>query len=136
MSEAVKPSMSEAVKSTLSGAAETVDLIGSDKVEGTAVFTANGEKMGSIERIMLGKRSGTIAYAVLGFGGFLGFGTDHYPLPWASLTYDEELGGYRTSVTQKQIEGAPKYTDESDWDWKARAGSVDDYYGIGGSVLI
>src|SRR2546427_12420325 len=46
-------------------ARETVDLIGSDKVEGTAVYDANGERMGTIERVMLEKRSGQVAYAVL-----------------------------------------------------------------------
>jgi hypothetical protein len=109
---------------------ETIDLIGSDKVEGTSVFSADGEKMGSIERVMLGKRTGKIAYAVLSFGGFLGIGHDHYPLPWASLTYDEELEGYRTAITLSQLEGAPKYANDTDWSWQARARSVDDYYGV------
>jgi hypothetical protein len=109
---------------------ETTDLIGSDKVEGTNVFASNGEKMGSIERVMLGKKSGKIAYAVLSFGGFLGFGQDHYPLPWATLTYDESLGGYRTAVTLAQLEGAPKFANDADWSWNAHARSVDDYYGL------
>ncbi len=109
---------------------ETADLIGSDKVEGTSVFSADGEKMGTIERVMLGKKTGKIAYAVLSFGGFLGIGHDHYPLPWASLTYDESLGGYRTAVTQKQLETAPKYANDADWSWNAHARKVDDYYGV------
>ena len=37
---------------------ETVSLIGSDKVEGTAVYGANDEKIGSIERVMIEKTSG------------------------------------------------------------------------------
>jgi hypothetical protein len=109
---------------------ETTDLIGSDKVEGTSVFASNGEKMGSIERVMLGKKSGKIAYAVLSFGGFLGFGQDHYPLPWATLVYDESLGGYRTAVTLAQLESAPKFANDADWSWNAHARSVDDYYGF------
>jgi sporulation protein YlmC with PRC-barrel domain len=72
---------------------ETAGLIGSDKVEGTAVYDARGEKMGSIERVMIEKRSGQVAYAVLSFGGFLGLGSDYYPIPWASLSYDTTLGG-------------------------------------------
>jgi hypothetical protein len=109
---------------------ETADLIGSDKVEGTSVFSANGEKMGSIERVMLGKKTGKIAYAVLSFGGFLGFGHDHYPLPWATLTYDENLEGYRTAVTIAQLEGGPKFANDTDWSWNAHARSVDDYYAV------
>jgi hypothetical protein len=40
---------------------ETADLIGSDKVEGTAVYDAKGEKMESIARVMIAKRSGQVA---------------------------------------------------------------------------
>src|SRR5437660_5353192 len=68
---------------------ESYDLIGSDKVEGTNVYRSDGEKVGSIERVMLEKRSGKVAYAVMSFGGFLGLGHDHYPIPWARLSYNE-----------------------------------------------
>jgi len=64
---------------------EQGNLIGSDKVEGTAVYGANNEKIGSIERVMIDKMTGKVSYAVLAFGGFLGLGNDHYPIPWASL---------------------------------------------------
>ena len=43
---------------------ETVSLIGSDKVEGTAVYGANDNKIGSVQRIMIDKISGKVAYAV------------------------------------------------------------------------
>jgi hypothetical protein len=42
------------------------NLIGSDKVEGTAVYGANDGKIGSIERVMIEKNSGKVSYAVLG----------------------------------------------------------------------
>ena len=67
---------------------ETGNLIGSDKVEGTAVYGADRNKIGSIERVMIDKPSGKVSYAVLSFGGFLGIGDEHYPLPWQSLKYD------------------------------------------------
>ncbi len=91
-------------------ARETGTLIGSDKVEGTAVYGANDEQIGSIERVMIEKISGCVSYAVLSFGGFLGMGSDHYPLPWDSLKYDTQLGGYRTGITVEQLENAPKYS--------------------------
>src|SRR5215813_6959477 len=34
---------------------ETVSLIGSDKVEGTAVYGANDERIGSVQRVMVDK---------------------------------------------------------------------------------
>ena len=110
-------------------AQETADLIGSDKVEGTTVYDANGEHIGSIERVMIDKRSGQVAYAVLSFGGFLGIGSDHYPIPWESLKYDTSLGGYRLNITEQQLKGAPKYQGNS-WDWEdyERRRNVRDYY--------
>ena len=109
---------------------ETGNLIGSDKVEGTAVYGADSQRIGSIERVMIDKISGNVAYAVLGFGGFLGIGDDHYPLPWQSLKYDTNLGGYITGITENRLTGAPKYSNESSWNWSdpSVARSVDDYY--------
>ena len=108
------------------------NLIGSDKVEGTAVYGADDNKIGSIERVMIDKVSGKVSYAVLGFGGFLGLGNNHYPLPWQSLKYDTRLGGYVTGVTEEQLRGGPKFSNEKDWDWadSASGRAVDDYYGV------
>jgi len=110
---------------------ETHDLIASDKVEGIRVYDPNGEHIGSIERILVEKRSGKVSYAVLSFGGFLGMGHEHYPLPWSKLDYDESLGGYRVDVTKQQLEGAPRYDREADDYWTAENGRrVYDYYGV------
>ena len=51
--------------------------------------------------------SGEVAYAVISFGGFLGMGEDYYPMPWASLQYDTNLGGYRVGVTEDQSKALP-----------------------------
>jgi hypothetical protein len=58
---------------------ETPSLIGSDKVEGTAVYRSNGEKIGQIQRVMIGKQSGKVGYAVMSFGGFMGIGETIIP---------------------------------------------------------
>jgi sporulation protein YlmC with PRC-barrel domain len=113
-------------------ARETGSLIGSDKVEGTAVYGADNTKIGSIERVMIDKKSGRVSYAVLSFGGILGIGDDHYPLPWQSLKYDTNLGGYLTGITETQLKGAPKYGNDNAWNWNdpERARTVNDYYGV------
>jgi sporulation protein YlmC with PRC-barrel domain len=110
---------------------ETHDLIASDKVEGTKVYDPMGEHIGTIERILVEKRSGKVSYAVLSFGGFMGIGNEHYPLPWSKLNYDESLGGYRVDVTKDQLEGAPHYETEDDQYWTEENGRrVYDYYGV------
>lgn len=111
---------------------ETGNLIGSDKVEGTTVYGADSQKIASIQRVMIEKLSGRVSYAVVSFGGFLGIGDDFYPLPWQSLKYDTNLGGYITGITQDKLQAAPKYANDAGWNWSdpARAKSVDEYYGI------
>ena len=108
---------------------ETTSLIGSDKVEGTAVYGADHEKIGSIERVMIDKISGKVAYAVLSFGGFLGMGEDYYPVPWATLKYDTKLGGYVLGLTRGELEQAPKYPESQGWNWSRENDQrVYDYY--------
>ena len=109
---------------------ETASLIASDKVEGTAVYGSDGDKIGRIENVMIDKLSGRVAYAVLTFGGFLGMGNDYYPLPWAMLKYDEGVGGYVVNITRDQLESAPKYRETESWDWSNRRelGQIDEHY--------
>ncbi|MFC5759852.1 PRC-barrel domain-containing protein [Rhizobium sp. GCM10022189] len=109
---------------------DTPTLIASDRVEGTRVYGADGKHIGSIERLILGKQDGRVAYAVLSFGGFLGIGHDHYPLPWATLHYDTQLDGYRIDLTREQIEGAPSYADDDDTWYNDNGRRVHDYYGV------
>lgn len=115
---------------TVNSRRETVSLIGSDKVDGTAVYGADDRKIGSVQRVMIDKISGKVAYAVISFGGFLGMGEDYYPLPWSNLKYDMSLGGYRVGITEDQLKGAPKYKSSTDWDWsdRARDREIYDYY--------
>jgi hypothetical protein len=110
---------------------ETPSLIGSDKVEGTAVYRSNGDKVGTIERVMIDKISGKVAYAVMSFGGFMGIGEDSYPLPWNLLTYNPRLQGYEVNIGEDQLKGAPKYSEHETWDWTEprRVRSVNDYWG-------
>ena len=110
---------------------ETGTLISADKVQGTAVYDASGERLGTIDSLMLNKRSGKVAYAVMSFGGFLGIGERYHPLPWDVLTYDTDKGGYNIGQTADQIRSAPNYSrDEIDEDdFSSRGREVDDYYG-------
>jgi hypothetical protein len=111
---------------------ETVSLIGSDKVEGTPVYRSNGERVGQIERVMIDKLSGKVAYAVMSFGGFMGIGEDYYPLPWSLLTYNPALEGYEVNIGEQQLKDAPKYSKHESWDWsdRARGEKVYDYYNV------
>jgi hypothetical protein len=100
-----------ATTGTAGGAAEvreTHNLIASDKVEGTPVRRSDGDKIGTIERVMIEKRSGKVAYAVMSFGGFMGLGEDYYTLPWSVLKYNTQLDAYELNLSEDQLRGAPR----------------------------
>jgi hypothetical protein len=105
-------------------------LIESDRVEGTTVYDPQGNDIGSIQRLMIEKISGRVAYAVMSFGGFLGMGEEEHAIPWSKLTYDTNLGGYRTDVTEAQLRGAPSFARDPEWDWsdRTREQKLHDYY--------
>jgi len=96
-------------------------LIASDRIEGTAVRRASGEKIGRIERLMLDKVSGKVAYAILSFGGFLGIGNKHLPIPWALLTYNPKLDAYEIDLADEELKRAPYYEADEEFDWGDRS---------------
>jgi hypothetical protein len=107
-------------------------LIASDRVEGTPVRRADGEKIGTIQRLMIDKLSGSVAYAVLSFGGFLGMGQKHAPIPWARLNYDPTLGAYQLELSNEELSGAPSFAagEELDWGDRSREVEIHNYYRV------
>ncbi|MFV3077832.1 PRC-barrel domain-containing protein [Niveispirillum fermenti] len=89
---------------------ESAVCISATKVNGTDVYSSEGEKIGHVDDIMLNKRTGSVAYAIMGFGGFLGMGERYHPLPWSVLTYDTEREGYVVPLAKARLEEAPSYT--------------------------
>jgi len=95
-------------------------LISSEDVEGTNVYDMHGKKIGEIDHLMIDKVSGRVTYAVMSFGGFMGLGHSHYPIPWGALKYDPKLNGYVTGISEKQLHDAPAFSDDSwsDRNWE------------------
>ena len=83
------------------------ELISSRRVEGTPVYNRSQQRLGSVHSVMIDKREGKVAYAVLSFGGFLGLGEHVHPVPWEMLTYDVDLDAYVIDITREQLEQAP-----------------------------
>lgn len=84
--------------------------IAASRVIGTSVYNTQREKIGSIEDVMLDKLSNGIMFAVIGFGGFLGIGEKYHALPWSTLDYDTEAGGYVVPFSKEQLKAAPAYS--------------------------
>lgn len=96
-------------------------LVPSDRVEGAAVCDRDGKKIGTIERLMLDKLTGTVAYAVIRCAGFLGLDRHHYPVPWSSLRYDPARKAYGLDMTLEEIRSGPSELDGEAFDWGDRS---------------
>jgi hypothetical protein len=118
--------------STARTASGHTSLIAADRVEGTSVYNRAGESLGTIDEIMIDKITGKVAYAVMSFGGFLGMGERHHPLPWGVLKYDTELGGYVVDLDKDTLRNAPSYAKDETYDYEQRqaAKELHDYYRV------
>lgn len=107
----------------------TNPMISSSDVNGTEVYSNAGNDLGHIDHVMIDKKSGNVAYAVMHFGGFLGMGEESHPIPWNKLRYEPAKNGYVTDITEDQLKGAPERRDNwyADRDWENR---THDYYGV------
>src|SRR5205085_10972205 len=109
---------------------ETDRLISSDKVDGTSVYNRNGDNIGTIDHLMNDKISGQVEFAVMSTGGFLGIGENYSPLPWNSLVYDVNLGGYVLNADRARLDQAPRFTSRTQPNWSdpSYADRVDEYW--------
>ena len=73
-----------------------------------------GEDLGSVKEIMIDTPSGRVAYAVLSFGGFLGFGDKLFAIPWEVLTVDEDRKCLVLDADKATLEKAPGF-DKDHW---------------------
>jgi len=109
--------------------ASTKPVIESDRVEGTAVLDASGNRIGTIKRLLIEKVSGRVLYVDVTFGGFLGMGVHHLTIPWDKLSYDREYSAYKTDITEAQIRGAPTfYEGDERWPNREREREFQDYW--------
>lgn len=101
-------------------------------VTGTNVYNAQGDHIGQVDDIVIGKRDGQVRYAILSIGGFLGIGEEHTPIPWAELDYSERYEGFVVNRSREQLTSAPRYArgNEPDWSDRAYGERVYGYYGV------
>jgi sporulation protein YlmC with PRC-barrel domain len=109
-------------------------LVSSNDVNGTTVYSREGDRIGEIDHLMIDKETGKVSYAVMSFGGFLGIGEEHYPVPWAKLHYDPRKGGFQTDISEDQVKGAPEWSgswrDDREWERRAHDHFMVPYYWI------
>lgn len=100
-------------------------------VVGNSVQNAQGEDLGVVKELAIDLVHGRIAYAVLSFGGFLGFGDKLFAVPWSALQYSPADETFTLNVTREQLDAAPGFDKEHwpDMANRAWAGEVYRHYG-------
>lgn len=106
-------------------------LMGADTLIGNEVHNHKDEHLGDIKEIMLDMSSGSVAYAVLSFGGFFGMGDKMFAVPWSALNLDTKEKRFLLNVEKDRLKDAPGF-DKDEWPNmrdEAWANKVKSYYG-------
>ena len=88
--------------------------------------STDGTTIGTIDRVMIDKLIGNVAYAVLRFGAPGGVEQKDLSVPWPRLIYDRKLGAYRLDLINGEIGEAPSDASDTDFD----LGGRECYWGI------
>lgn len=81
---------------------------------------------------MIDVQRGSVAYAVMSCGGFLGLGDKLFAIPWSALTLDADRHCFVLDADKERFEKAPGFDKDrwpamADGDWASR---VHEYYGV------
>jgi uncharacterized protein YrrD len=104
-------------------------LVESHRIEGTRVHDGTRRCIGTVRHLVIEKNSGRVVYVVISFGGLFRKGSHLRPIPWEKLTYDSVLRGYRTDITEQEVEGAPT-AHEKLWCDQRREMAIRDYWDV------
>lgn len=89
-------------------------LMRASKAIGMNVKSPSNESLGDVQDLLLDQDSGSIAYAVLSFGGFLGLGDKLFAVPWSALKPTPDRKEFTLAVAKEQLEKAPGF-DKKNW---------------------
>ncbi len=115
---------------TGNGRTAAVNMLSATTITGDDVCNLKEEKLGTVHDIMLDIPTGTIKYAVLSSGGFLGMGDRLFAVPWSALKLDGEHKRFTLDVDVERLKAAPGFNKDewpnmADSSWGS---SIDSYY--------
>jgi len=105
------------VKTSIAGnvpEGEHINAFRIDKIIGSAVINLEGERIGSIDDLVIDIDTGDIMYAVLEYGGFMGLGEKLLAVPWQSLTTVPAEGIFIIDQSKAKLKKAPGF-DKNKW---------------------
>ena len=99
---------------------ETVSLMRISDIRDTRIRNPEGEDLGDLTDIAIDRESGRIIYAVLSYGGILGFGEKRFAIPWEAVRTHPGERVFVVDVDKRTLESAPGFARdamprEGDW---------------------
>jgi sporulation protein YlmC with PRC-barrel domain len=109
-------------------AKKKMKVLGANTIRGYSVFNNAGEKLGKIEDFMIDPNRGSIAFAVISFGGIMGMGSKLFPVPWSALLLSHPDKKIVLQVDAEALKSAPGFkkadkdgwTEMADREWASR----------------
>ncbi|MEF7614844.1 PRC-barrel domain-containing protein [Aquincola sp. MAHUQ-54] len=98
-------------------------LLTASTLTGNNVVNLAGDTLGEIEEIMLDVQRGSIAYAVMASGGFLGIGEKRFAIPWSALVLDADRHVFVLDVDKSHFDTAPGF-DKTHWPTQLNGGEA------------
>lgn len=114
-----------------SGSGPGPEIMAAATLEGNDVLNLSGEKLGTLQDIMIDVPSGRIAYAVLVRGGVMGIGDKLFAIPWSALTLDTDRKCFLVDIDLERLRNAAGF-DKDNWPRMADpswAADIHEYYG-------
>ena len=81
---------------------------------GDRVKNPAGDDLGKVKDIMIDIPTGRVAYAVLGYGGWLGIADKLFAVPWNAFTVDEDEHCFVLDMDKEMLRDAPGF-DQDNW---------------------
>jgi sporulation protein YlmC with PRC-barrel domain len=99
---------------------ETVSLMRISDIRDTRIRNPEGEDLGDLTDIAIDRETGRIIYAVLSYGGILGFGEKRFAIPWEAVRTHPGERVFVVDVDKRTLESAPGFARdamprEGDW---------------------
>lgn len=107
-------------------------LVTADGVAASHVYNRAGDALGTLERLLLDRVSGRIAYAIIAIAAQGPNSGRRQALPWSVLTYDPLVGGYLVNLDHEVLQNGPTLGPDSAVDWNSEAWNrrLHEYYRV------
>lgn len=91
-----------------------VERLTASSIIGDSVDNANGERLGTIDNLMINLNTGMIEYAVLEFGTLFGMGGKVFAIPFSEMRINPEKKAFVIDRDKEFLENLPGF-DKKHW---------------------